>query len=674
MRRIYRVGFLFAGAVIATPALAQDQTVEEATALDRILVTAGQEKVAIKTPQAVSVVDQEDLENAQPDTIGDAIEDLPGVTAIGSERVLGESFNIRGIGGASTADEPRLIVNIDGTPKYFEQYRMGSLFTEPELYKRIEVLRGPASSTLYGSGAIGGVINLETKDPSDFLTDEKSWALRQKFGVIVDNGAGFKTSTIGAWRPTEGAEFLLNGVYKAAGQYQDGDGEKVEGTNYETFSGLAKGVFTFGPDDAHRIEASYSRFETEQDDAPYSQTELQSVFGTVDREVTDQTAQVSWNYAPVENTLIDLTVTGSYSYTLNEQSDTSVPFVAAVFGDSSDTSYETYQLRVENVAELHSSALENYLTTGVQIAFQDRVAEAYDAGGAPLALSFHPEGEQLSLGGYVQLESVYDGWLTLIPGVRVDQVGMEAGSDVASTVTVRDNDYTLFSPKLAVHAQATEWLGLFGSIAHTQRAPVMDELYDGGSAPVGELKKEKSNNYEAGFALSFGDADSAFKLKTTGFYNDIEDLIDRDSQTDPYRNLPGARIHGVEVEAAYETRYLFGRAAYSLIRGQVDDGEDLDTIPADELTLTVGGRLPENGFELGWTGHFADGQDRSSSPSDGYVVHDLYASWKPEDGVLENTEFRASVENVFDRTYKPHLALSDNSPGMTAKFSIAQQF
>lgn len=141
------------------------------TLLDRVVIGAGVEKVAIDTPQAVTVLDQEAIEAEQPMTIGEIFRQVPGVTIVGSDRVAGQSFNIRGIGDLGSADESKIIVSVDGAVKFYEQYRMGSFFSDPELYKRVEVLRGPASSTLYGSGAIGGVVNFTTKDASDLLQD-----------------------------------------------------------------------------------------------------------------------------------------------------------------------------------------------------------------------------------------------------------------------------------------------------------------------------------------------------------------------------------------------------------------------------------------------------------------------------------------------------------------------
>src|SRR5690606_19791021 len=149
------------GVVAAPAALAQESA---SFVLDPIVVSTGLSAVASQTPQAVSAINDRQPAIAQPTTIGDAMRTLPGVSQTGSGRVLGEGFNIRGFGSDVDGGENRLILQIDGTTKYFQQYRMGSLFTDPDLYKRVEVLRGPASSTLFGSGAIAGVISLETRD------------------------------------------------------------------------------------------------------------------------------------------------------------------------------------------------------------------------------------------------------------------------------------------------------------------------------------------------------------------------------------------------------------------------------------------------------------------------------------------------------------------------------
>ncbi|MEM8554165.1 MAG: TonB-dependent receptor plug domain-containing protein, partial [Pseudomonadota bacterium] len=138
--------------------VAQAQSITEPDfLLDPIIVGSGLGKVASETPQSVSVVTAEEIDRAQASTVGELVETLPGVSVFGSEQVLGQQINIRGIGTGQDGDQNSTITRIDGVEKFYQQYRMGALFTEPELFNRVEILRGPASSTLTGAGAVGGV-------------------------------------------------------------------------------------------------------------------------------------------------------------------------------------------------------------------------------------------------------------------------------------------------------------------------------------------------------------------------------------------------------------------------------------------------------------------------------------------------------------------------------------
>ncbi|MBT1155974.1 TonB-dependent receptor plug domain-containing protein [Aminobacter anthyllidis] len=240
------------------------------TVLQRLVVSAGVAKVAIDTPQAVTVVEQEDIDRLQPETIGEIIRATPGVNVTGSDRLLGQSFNIRGIGAPeNTGDGGRIIVNVDGAQKFYEQYRLGSFFSEPELYKRVEVLRGPASSTLYGSGALGGVINFETKDASDFIAEGQTGALRLK-SSWNSNGNGYLLNSVLAQRLGENAEFLLTGNYRASDPYESGNGKEVIGTNFNAWSGLAKGTFNVG--DEGKLRLSYQQWDSDLERQQLSQT------------------------------------------------------------------------------------------------------------------------------------------------------------------------------------------------------------------------------------------------------------------------------------------------------------------------------------------------------------------------------------------------------------------
>ena len=64
---------------------------------------------------------------------------------------------------------------------------------------------------------------------------------------------------------------------------------------------------------------------------------------------------------------------------------------------------------------------------------------------------------------------------------------------------------------------------------------------------------------------------------------------------------------------------------------------------------------------------------RATTPTKGYAVHNLRAVYRPQDGALDGTEIRVGVENLFDRTYRPHLA-TRNANGRTLKVSLAKTF
>lgn len=143
--------------------------VNDTIRLDEIIVTGSMPKVNLKNvPMSISVVSGRQIENRlQPSLLPLLTEEVPGlfitqrgVMGYGVATGAAGGMNIRGIGGTPTAG---ILVLIDGHPQYMglmghplaDSYQ--SMMTE-----RVEVVRGPAS-VLYGSNAMGGVINIITK-------------------------------------------------------------------------------------------------------------------------------------------------------------------------------------------------------------------------------------------------------------------------------------------------------------------------------------------------------------------------------------------------------------------------------------------------------------------------------------------------------------------------------
>ncbi|NBE06438.1 TonB-dependent receptor domain-containing protein [Paragemmobacter ruber] len=674
----------------AAPAAAQDNE-GFFQVLGRIILGTGTAKVAIDTPQAVSTIEAEELERDQPSNIGDLFKSVPGVQGAGaSARPLGQAFNIRGIGNSEqTASEARIIVNVDGAPKFYESYRMGSFFGDLDLYKRVEVLKGPASSTLYGSGAIGGAVNFTTRDASDFLEEGETRALR--FSSTYDsNGDGVKLGIISATRAGN-AEYLAGFNVSTGNDKVDGAGNRIAGTAYEGMSGLLKGRWYFGEDEEQSLTLTLSRTDSDLDRTPVAQTGGATVgaFGLHDLHAVDDTLTLAWRNEFRDNPLLDVTAQLSYTDTSVEKDNYTLgascaPGTFQVLCDSS-YGYATTTLKLENTADLSAGAWENYLTVGVQVSEQKRSATSSLG-----ALGFHPEGTDRRMGLYAQGEFTYGERLTIIPGVRVDFGKQTPGASAAAAGALVQDD-TAISPKIAAMYELNDSFAVFGSLARTERMPTLDELYSSEAAgvlpartPSLNLKKEEADTVELGFTFQregwLAEGDS-FQMKVTAFHNDLTNMIATTPRVAggpavPYfSNIAAAELWGAEVEAAYDADRWFAQLAYAHVKSKNRaTGLTLPDTPAENVVLTVGAKLPEQGLTIGWRASYFDKIRTSSATTSGasYDTHDIFLTWSPEEGPLAGLDVNLSVENVFDRAYRNNLSL-DNAVGRTAKLSVAKR-
>ena len=99
----------------------------------------------------------------------DSIMQIPGVDgSMDMGRQIGRHFQIRGFGYQS---DECVIIKQDGVRRSAGMYSnmISSFRTDSDILKRVEVIKG-ASSVLHGSGAIGGIVNMQTKSASDYLS------------------------------------------------------------------------------------------------------------------------------------------------------------------------------------------------------------------------------------------------------------------------------------------------------------------------------------------------------------------------------------------------------------------------------------------------------------------------------------------------------------------------
>lgn len=668
-----------------TPQTDSEDDATTQLSLGKIVVSAGVEKIATDTPQAVTVLNQDDIDDTQASTIGDLLDDVPGVYTAGGASNLGQTFNIRGM----TSNRGEVLMLVDGVENYFEGYRMGAFFSEPELYKRVEVLRGPSSSTLYGSGALAGVINFTTKDASDFLTGDDRFALRTRFGY-ESNGDGKLGSIIMATRPTENVDLLIALNGRSSDDYKDGNGDVVTPSDASANSVLAKARYYIGGDRKHSVWASAQVWETDSYQL-YDQITGFTAFGTVRRRTRDEAFILGYDNGFEGNDLLDLKAQVSFSETLTDQDGIAL---SSSLGYASEYSYSTVQARIENTSKFTLSPdWTAFVTAGLQYYSQERRNPRYRADGSLQGngATTHPEGDTTRYGGFVQAEILWRDKLVITPGLRIDHTELSPGAGVVvgggSTAVPEEATNTGYSPKLAVLYNLTDYLNVFGSVAHTERMPILDEVYSrSGTAPVNlNLDPEKSDNYELGASLTLrGLATSSDRLnaKLTAFNNTVENLITSASATSGYFiNVGEAKYEGFEVEAEYATRSLFARASYATVDATNETtGVLLNTRPADELNLNLGYVLNSLDLTVGWRGEFVSGitnynatTGAVSSTVDSYNVHDLYATWRPRSGSLAGMDVRFSVDNVLDDYVKNNLA-SFAGQGRSFKLSLGKTF
>ncbi|MBY5940056.1 TonB-dependent receptor [Halomonas sp. DP5N14-9] len=225
-------------------------------ALDNIVVTAaGYEQTQTEAPASISVVTRESLEKRAYRDITDALQDVPGVVVTGGGD--GEDVSLRGMPAQYT------LWLVDGRRQTSRESQPsgGGGFQKDWLpplsaIERIEVIRGPMS-TLYGSDAIGGVINIITrKVAEDWVTQLRTEATIQEDS---DSGNEFNNQLYVSGPLADDVLGL-----QLTGQYQHRLEDKIErGYAKREFSNLAARLSLEATPD-HSLSLDVSRREQDR--------------------------------------------------------------------------------------------------------------------------------------------------------------------------------------------------------------------------------------------------------------------------------------------------------------------------------------------------------------------------------------------------------------------------
>ncbi len=176
--------------IFVVPVSAQEEVME----LDEVVVTASRyEESIMDTPVSIEVIDQEEIEESGANNIAELISSTTGVQIVDQGGSSGlKTINLRG----SSANQ--VLVMIDGQPinnNQNGQVDLGQLVLSN--VKRIEILKGPASS-IYGANALGGVINIITKEGSDINGTEINFGLGSfdTYNTSIVHGTSFDNTEV----------------------------------------------------------------------------------------------------------------------------------------------------------------------------------------------------------------------------------------------------------------------------------------------------------------------------------------------------------------------------------------------------------------------------------------------------------------------------------------------
>lgn len=236
------VGMLSAPAItLATDADTQEETRKQARVLDRIQVTATRRpESAFDVPVATTVVGSDQIDASAPQVAMDLLHGEPGTfvqqTTPGQAVVI-----VRGLKGSE------VLHLVDGfrlnTAFFRNAPNQYMALVDSQALDRIEVVRGP-SGTLYGSDAMGGVVQLFTREPRYSGAD---WRSEGRVRLIYASADESLLSRVSAAAGNE--DFSLSGgaTYQDVDNLRVGGGRELAYTNLTARAGDAKLLWKFAP-------------------------------------------------------------------------------------------------------------------------------------------------------------------------------------------------------------------------------------------------------------------------------------------------------------------------------------------------------------------------------------------------------------------------------------------
>jgi outer membrane receptor for ferrienterochelin and colicins len=675
----FRIATLTGACALAMAGAASAQT-GSPTQVDAVVVTASTRAQSVtQAPASISVVTGEQLENRAYVDLFDAVRDVEGVSVSGGSNF--QDILIRGLPGAYT------LTLVDGRRQSTREARVngnGGLeqsFTPPVgAIERIEVVRGPMSS-LYGSDALGGVINIITKKVPD------RWG-----GSIGADYVAQENSESGDWYQ---AQFYLAGPIVSDTLGLQLWGRTLERDEDDIFN-APNSTGSMGSDE-YNLSARLA----------WTPMAGQEIMLQADTSQIERTSTAGLTLAPNARSVLNDHSRDALSLSWNGDWSWGTSALSVLREEAQRVTYTADATgalirgaRAPEITNTVYDALFNVPLTGTMLGdhnlvFGGQVIENH-------LLDINP-------GARDNVAATFEVWQRAL--FLEDEITL--AQDLALTLGLRWDDHKRYgdhwSPRAYLVWNPSETLTLKGGVSTGFRAPELRAVADGYAYETGgancnygaglcgviigdpNLKPETSVNYELS---ALWRPTPALSLTATLFRTDFEDKIDSDRACGPdannngicdvpgevlrwsqdplyqlyyWYNISDARIQGLELSGRWDaTSQLSLRANYTFTDSEQEGGlysglplsrvpEHMANIRADyEATdrLTLWGAVNYHGEEVnaglrvGINGQpVMDGPRQVGRIYPDYALMDIGANWR----VRDNVDLRFGVYNVADK-------------------------
>jgi hemoglobin/transferrin/lactoferrin receptor protein len=634
-------------------------------------------------------VDLEQNEQWQSNSVYDILKNESSVELAGGGASTAKRIYVRGV-ESSTLD-----VSLDGASQGSNifQHRSNEVGINPDILKVVNVKTAPDASN---GGALGGAIEMSTKDAKDFVKNGKTTGGIVKVGYNTNTNS--KTGSLTAYGLYDEHYGVVASVSSVNSEnYSDGDGEEMYATAYQDRNYFLK--LTLDDIDNHDLKISVNRNSNGGD-------MLWGKDGS-DKGPTDEDADLE----TIVSTTTNYTLQHNYSKGNLLNLETKAYFTnVEVDREDEDYQYDndTLGLKVKNDFYLDAFSTKNKISVGAQIENKELTSNqpitSTNASNDPSSYASVSSSDKAL---FVQSKTTI-GSLDISYGIRFDSYTFESGLGDASDST--------FSPNFGLKYRLTKNSNIYANYGQSSRMSgtmpftwIMN-VSDGATYSE-DLKAETSTKYELGYELKvetlFTDADS-FIFNANIFQTEIEDLIYSYSGelkgnggvsyageggapiTDLYNSDYTYRLKGFEIKGTYYIDNYSATLSYTQIDTNVFDekaagiaGEPLAVRSiggwdSKKVVLNLGSEILA-GLKIDYTlTGVADLDNSDQITRDGYITHDISTQYQPSK--KSPWTFYVAVTNITDEYYANHNTLADNDGdyrrdiGRDFKFSVKYVF